>query len=240
MSDEMETVGNVVVRAGLAAADAWQKRWSPEELAAYEEGCARERRRKLLRASGIESSLTADDAARVVDDACTSTGALDLVQRWLLHVAEARARRELPAVRVLVLAGPVGVGKTVAAAWALAREGGRHAAFDDLAVSFASKYSPDRAKYLRARSMPFLHLDEVLFSPPTDEHRAALHDLVHHRQRGQLTLITGNFGPPQWDALVDERTQQRLDPMYRLRAVKGASMRQRIAGARPDLERGAS
>lgn len=232
---ELERLGDSPqLRAAIEAAREAALR-SPEELAVYEAAVARDRRRDLLKSAGLGQSLTAEDHHRIVDDATVPTAALKLVQHWTTRVLEARAGNAVPQVRVLVVAGGTGVGKTVAAGWMLAREVGRHHDFDDLVASFSSRFGPDRKLYLRARAVPFLHVDEMLATDPTDEHVRCLHDLVHHRQRGQLTLITGNFELPAWDALLDLRTRERLGPMTYVRAVKGTSLRKPLEHGRlPD------
>ena len=220
-----------VVEAILRAAEAVQV--PDEDLRAYEARLARDRRRELLRSSGVRDVLSADAMQRLIDDTTQDTAAMRLVQRWIAAAATARTHRLAPQVRVLVLLGERGVGKTVAAAWALAREGGRYAACTDLVGAYATPFAPDRAPYLRARGVGLLVVDEVP-RVATKECRAMLHDLIDRRQRGQLTLVLGNGSPAEWDALLDPRTQDRLAPMTFVRVIRGDSQRRPIADpARP-------
>jgi DNA replication protein DnaC len=218
MSDEMRDVVSAIMRAAEVA------QVSDAELAAYEARVARDQRRDRLRSTRVRSVLSADALRHVIDDTATSTPALRLVQHWLASAAQAHATGSAPKVRVLVLLGERGVGKTVAAAWALARQGGAYATSPELLASYATPYAPDRAPYLRARGAGLLVLDE-LPTTPTAEARAMLHDLIDHRQRGQLTLVIGNGSPSEWDALLDPRTRDRLGPMAFVRVLRGDSMR---------------
>lgn len=236
MSDDTRRGGPDHVRdaaaAVMAAAEAIQV--SDEELARYEAEIARAARRERLRDSGIYSSITAEDVVRLHEDSLEPTAALSLVQRWVASIGEARKAKTIPRVRVLVVLGTPGTGKTVAAAWAVAREAGRYVQFDDLVRSYHAPFNPDRKPYFRARGAAVLIVDEVPVEA-SDARTAMLRDLIDHRQRGQLTLFLGNCSAAQWDAHSDERMTQRLGPMTFVRWVKGQSMRKPIDGGRlPD------
>lgn len=230
MSDEVRDAVSTILRAAEVA------QVSDEELAAYEARVARDSRRENLRTSRVKHVLSADAVQRIVEGTADDTAALRLVQRWVASATEAHSKGRAPEVRVLVMLGERGVGKTVAAAWALARQGGRYATAPELVQSYSTPYAPDRAPYLRARSVGLLVLDE-LPTVGSPELRAMLHDLIDRRQRGQLTLVLGNGTPAEWDALLDPRTQDRLAPMTFVRVMRGDSRRAPLAGGRPDRAR---
>lgn len=230
MSDEVRDAVSTILRAAEVA------QVSDEELAAYEARVARDSRRENLRTSRVKHVLSADAVQRIIEGTCDATPAMTLVQRWVSSASEAYAAGKAPQVRVLVLLGERGVGKTVAAAWALAMQGGRYATSQELVASYTTPYAPDRQPYMRARGTALLVVDE-LPTVATTEVRAMLHDLIDHRQRGQLTLVLGNGTPAEWDALLDPRTQDRLAPMTFVRVMRGDSRRAPLAGGRPDRAR---
>lgn len=207
-------------------------------LVANERERARAERRRLLLASGIVHSLTAEDVPRLIDDelVVTPKSPLEIVQAWLREVARARKVGCLPLPRIVILFGKRGLGKTVAAGWAHAREGGLHASFEDLARSHGTRWGPERRLYRRARTIPFLTIDEPDIGVSAEDARAVLHDLVHARQAGQLTLVTGNLSPSDWRARLDARTLARLKPLAFERYVKGTSMRVALRGGGLEAE----
>ena len=86
---------------------------------------SREKRLENIRRSGIGKHLGPGDANILVRAQVSETPALRLVRSW------AQPERE-SARRWLLVAGTTGVGKTVAAAWLLARDGGRYITMTDL------------------------------------------------------------------------------------------------------------
>jgi len=111
------------------------------ELQARERSLRLEARRERLMTSPIRESLssspetpgsarTVTDEWRILHDRCEHTMALEAVQRWVHKWASVHtASITRPA---LIIAGPTGIGKTMAAAWAVAEVGARYVRFPEL------------------------------------------------------------------------------------------------------------
>jgi hypothetical protein len=170
-------------------------------------------RRERLRASGIGEGavLGPGDVERVT----TGKGlepkpALQLVRGWV----EAPRRRPW-----LVAVGGTGIGKTVAAAWLIARdEGARYLAMSELARMHApllrglapATIDEAESRLSRLAKAPVLVLDELARDPGE---RDAFHWLVEHRQGlgDALTLVLGNVTAAE----LRERLAGRGDLRYR-------------------------
>lgn len=162
-----------------------------EEAAAFDRSLKAESRRERLMSSPIRDSLGEGDEARILRDKCEPTKALRAVQAWVGKWAGDAAQVTRP---WLILAGPTGVGKTVAAAWAIAEVGARYVRFPDLIQDWRShrrlesmdghekQRNAFRSKYGFAG---FLILDEIGIEGPgeVDDARTALHEFAEIRQR---------------------------------------------------------
>lgn len=182
----------------------------------------RELRLEHVRRSGIARHLGIGDASRLVRDELSSTPALGLVQGW------AKPERDT-ARRWMLIGGTRGVGKTVAAGWLIARDGGRYLTMLDLVQAFAPVLrgmAPQTQDEIGERlaaiaRVEVLVLDELGrdgFSPEVA--REALHWLVEARQsakRGR-TLVLSNLSAVDIrkrfnDGTYDSRTESRLRPL---------------------------
>lgn len=151
-----------------------------------------------------------------------STKALDRVQAWWAQ------RHDKGATFVLVLVGGTGVGKTVAAAWAL-RESGIESSYVK-ASHLASLHRVAFSEMQRewdglVRRSPLLVIDELGAGERNDDRaRAALHDAIDERQ-GRPTLIISNVDGRELAEYLDARTIDRLRGRGVMVAVNGPSMR---------------
>jgi DNA replication protein DnaC len=188
---------------------------SDDEIARWERRREEQARSELLALSGIGEVLTTGGADAVGRDQCESTRALELVRQWL-------ASR----VPVLALFGPRGVGKTVAAAWGLARTPGRYIEAASLCTMRRENFGAPSEGYLRAARAGLLVVDELGTEPNIDDAQATLHDIVNRRQRlPRRTLLLGNLDRGAFLARYDGRTLDRLREIAAIRKIDGDSMR---------------
>lgn len=240
-TERMHPLGNLVLAfppppKGLLSEEAAKVRDRKTER---EQG--RESRLANIRRAGIGKHLGPGDASRIVRDDLSDTDALRIVRGWAAPERES-------ARRWLILGGMRGRGKTVAAGWLLARDGGRYVTMLDLVQTFgpvlrgmAPQTQDEIADRLAAlASVKTLVLDELGrdgFSPEVA--REALHWLVEARQgakRGR-TLVLSNLSAADIrkrfsDGTYDSRTESRLRPLLARRKdgtgvfeVKGEDMR---------------
>lgn len=172
-----------------------------------------ERRRAMLDASGIADVLSPHGYDAIVEDRATATRAIELVQAWLTGHR-----------RVLGLFGPPDAGKTVAAAYALARVPGLYVEADELAA--------DRKGKLRARALrvELLVIDELGAEDDERRARAALNDTLNRRLR-RRTLLLGNIDAGTFEARYDERTLSRLREVGTMLRLRATGLRARVGAA---------
>lgn len=236
------------------------------ELQARERDLHREARRERLMNSPIRESLSAsqDENGRVVTDEslilhdrCEPTMALEAVRRWVgkwSNVHSASVTRP-----VLILAGPPGIGKSVAAAWAVAEVGARYVRFPELIEDHRAfqrkagirelEHERDMfaTKYVRPG---FVVLDELGIEGERDAEAAkeALAYFVEKRQLWhQRTLMLTNKSNAELLARFEtgQYDQRTLDRLRRLLItadvdenrialdLKGRSMRRSARAAKP-------
>lgn len=193
-----------------------------EEIALYEAAKARRERHERVIALGLDQMLTDDGIAAAVDDAFAATVALDRVRRWVAYQAGERTHGSKP---VVVLLGPPGVGKTVAAAWLLLAEGGRYVSASELAVLHSARWGAERERYQSLLGSRVLVVDEI----GTEADRsaaAAIHEVIDRRQASpRLTLLLGNIRKRQLAERYDARTLDRLRACATVIELTGQSMR---------------
>lgn len=225
---------------------------SEAEVLAFERSLKFESRRERLMASPIRDSLGEGDEARILRDRCEPTKALRAVQHWVGKWTGDAASVTRP---WLILAGPTGVGKTMAAAWAIAEVGARYVRFPDLIQDWRSHrrlesmegHERQRNAFRVKYGFPgFMVLDELGIEGPgdLDEARTALHEFAEIRQRwAHRTLVLTNksatelaerFKSGQYDARTLSRIERLLvtdregNPMLALE-LGGTDMRRRAA-----------
>lgn len=230
---------DALARTIAAAADAWTA--TPEALAAYHAAKARDMWTENLEASGIHASTRDEDRERLLAGKLEPIAALRATQMWLVNaqprcacpgheerratrceLADCAGRRD-PGRNVLALCGPTGLGKTLAAAWAITREGGLYVKVDELIRDYA-RWERDRTAmdatsnvWRRYQRSHLVVLDEVGRERDADLARDAFYKLVDERQsrRKQLTIIITNLSKTDFQTRLkggayDARTYSRL------------------------------
>ena len=194
-----------------------------DQLAARE---ARERRRALL--ADAAPAVTPEDLTALIDDKLTKTKSLEHVKQWLEIANGRRVSRTGRPVRFLALVGGVGVGKTVAAAYALAQEPGLYVTAEEMRRRLCSSNWRDaewQQRVLRAR---LVVVDDV-GAETLEGSREALFELVNRRmgETRALTLLTGNLTSAELVGRYDARTIDRLQYVGVIVEIKGQSMRRK-------------
>jgi DNA replication protein DnaC len=188
---------------------------SDDEIARWDREREEQARSELLGMSGIGETLTTGGADAVVRDRCESTRALELVRQWLASP-----------VPMLALFGPRGVGKTVAAAWGLARIPGRYVEAQALCAARREHFGSPSENYHRLARAGLLVVDELGTEASVEDAQATLHDIVNRRQRlPRRTLLLGNLDRGAFLARYDGRTLDRLREIAVIRKIDGESMR---------------
>lgn len=228
----MDTIGTSV----LEAIDRIHKRgvkFPPEEeIQRRERDLRGDMRRAHLMESGIRPRLEEGDAA-IIMAGPDKTPAFVRVEAWLWQLTHPSERRPTWGPW-LWLGGPPSVGKTLAAAWALAEVGGRYVTMRELMLDTEREHRR-RAGLLRAPAswsgryagQCLVVLDEVGQEDPEGASgdalarsrgmaRAALHDFVDHRKRSTTpTIVLTNKTAASIrqrfkEGVYDQRTEQRL------------------------------
>ncbi len=215
---------------------------SDEVIAAMEARLNREARAERLVRSGVTDPgpLPDEDRRMILAESCKSTRALDAVQRWLPRALETVD----PDKNILILAGPRGTGKTVAAAWAIARMGGRYVTLDEYLRDY-SRWQRDRDRGREdgtARELQrydaggLLVIDELrgeLDRWLAEAERPGWHRLVDRRQsrRRHLTIGITNlsraaFIADMQNGALDPRTYDRMKRSAYIVGIEGESMRE--------------
>jgi DNA replication protein DnaC len=158
-----------------------------DEIQRYEARIHRDARRERLRSSGITNHLAEGDEALVLDGSAQQTESLRLVRRWM-------ALWQSGGAPWIWIGGPVGVGKTLAAAHARAELGGRYVSFLDVIRMYRDRERSVRsatAAWARLGGQYLVVLDEVgLEERAQAEHaRVALHEFVEMRRRRSTPTI---------------------------------------------------
>lgn len=242
-SDKPERIGNLLsfIRDRGGDDSAFMRMLEVREA---EVATAAQRRRArsrslVLRASGID--VTAEDILAIAEDrlggvecdeACATFRARhedtrdcrdyhcdNLVRRWLTR---ASAPVGGPVPQFLALCGPTGIGKTVAAAWAIAEVG------QGIAISSTELMQARKERAAALWGARILVLDDL--GTEQDEpgkFASALYDLINKRQRERwmLTLITSNLSRTALVARYDARTVQRIRHRGYIADVLGRDMR---------------
>ncbi len=186
-----------------------------EDEIARRVGDIRRKRHTLLEESGIADHMTDAACSLVVRNEQASAPAIDHVKEWLGT-----------SIPMLALFGGRGVGKTVAAAFLLARQAGSYVEADELVRLRTAGFGPDRERYERLLQASVLVVDELGLERNEEIARLAMHDVVNKRQRSRTrTLALGNLDHAAFTARYDSRTHDRMREVAIIRGLVGGSRR---------------
>lgn len=185
-------------RAGLSI-DAYRARRAAEVDQARRDEIRQER---IVRLGAERRRITPSDLERVVSEPSTlePTKSWRIAERWL-------RRRE---AAFLVLAGPRGAGKTVAACALIARLGGFVLGAEDMVRAWRNEHDEARELRRRAMQVAFLVVDDIGRERDTEGGITAFQSLVDERQGARRTLVTTNLTRAELDDRYDPRTLERL------------------------------
>ena len=193
------------------AARAQQSAMTPEQLA--EEARLDERRHRAVSLSLANPPIRPEDKHAIVFGALKETPWLSAVRTW--HIGRKS---------VLLLSGSVGGGKTVAACWAMAGDGGLCVSAPDLA-RISTDF--DRAEWRRLAAARLLVVDDMGTEQHADKFSGALTQLLSERAaHGGRTILTSNLTPKALSARYpDERLWSRIAQSRDVVALSGADLR---------------
>lgn len=206
---------------------------SDDEILEYERRMQREMWRERLANSGIDG-LREEDRARILADDLLPTQALHAVRKWLA----AAMRTVEPGKNQLVICGGMGTGKTLAAGWAVSRNGGIYVTVETYLRDYA-RWLSDRSRedasaptMWRFKRAGLVVLDELGTETDAGLMTRAFERLIDSRQsrRRELTLILTNLSRVEFIerlrcGIYGGRTHDRMKRDAAVIEVTGASMR---------------
>lgn len=98
-----------------------------------------------------------------------------------------------PRARFLWLTGARGVGKTVAALWAISEVGGLCASAEEVRRAYSQEHAEAQALRPRLERCGLLVVDDVGTAKDEADEERALFELLNRRQGGRQTILTGNL-----------------------------------------------
>ena len=164
--------------------------------------------------------LTDEDQRRIVLDELDDTEPLGAVRRWL--------DGNTP---ILVLGGTVGRGKTVAAGWAVAREGGHYMRARSFERLFSCRYGDELEQQTQILRSRLIVVDDIGGREDTAEGLAAyLLDLVDERRSSRTrTILITNQPRKVFEARYpDQRLHSRLKQSAVWVVSKGGDLRSKL------------
>lgn len=222
------------VWASLEAARRWDQE-NPQAASRYRELCAELERQTR---AAEEREAEAKRAQRLLDRMRARLDRSGVGERSFEAANEPQETKALGIVRQwlaggeswLVLCGPKGTGKTVAATWAVveAIRRGDDAAFRRTSeVAKLSHFDVGAAEYERLARTHLLVLDEVGAELLTDYARSQLHELLDRRHESPRlkTLLTSNLLPKAFGERLGERIVDRIQHAGGIQLITGQSMR---------------
>ena len=220
---------------------------SDEEIARYEAREKHAARSQRLASCGID--VTDEERALVLGGRLRKTKPIEIVQKW--HSTAPVAGCTLASLEgasngILVLAGGMGTGKTISAAWWLSHAPGRYLSIIDLAVMYDRKErslgraaDEASASWEALERVDHLVIDEL--GQELDKHadnvRLAWGRIVDKRRsKKRRTLVLSNLSAVDFvrrhqTGVYDARTGDRLVEHGTITEVSGDSMRGRKATA---------
>lgn len=197
---------------------------TPDELRAWEGDRVPQQRRELLVVSGIEDVLSNRAIESLIADDVQLTPAVHWVQTWCMSHRP-----------ILGLFGATDSGKTMAAAWALARFPGLYAEANDL-CRLRREFNDRRSRgaeteYNRAVRCALLVIDELGTEDDEAYARRTLEEVLNRRQKAaRRTLLIGNLDKDALLSRYGERTWSRIEGVGVAKRVKPLGFRARGEG----------
>lgn len=207
-----------------------------------EANVARNSRRERLDRNRIQSAITEDDYRAIIAGTLAETPALLVTKRWVHASLEEKPHvdPDKRPPRFLMLIGQRGLGKTVAAAWAIAEAGGFYLSGPSLAELAESSFWRDadmRDNILGAR---LVVLDDLGTEDPSTKVQQYVGRLINERQgRRMMTMLTGNISEADMEARYGDRAAERIWHQGAVFDVAGQTMRRsakRIGRQKPVLK----
>jgi DNA replication protein DnaC len=185
-----------------------------EVSAAEQRALSRDTRRKNL----IETRppVHAPDMERLIADDLQPTRSLRAVREWLAGPES-----------VVLLTGTLGVGKTLAGAWMLARCGGLYVRAERACGVFSARFGPQVDEQDRWKRLDHLVLDEIGTERDPALMGSTLLELVDERRYwGQKTILIGNLLVEDFRARYDDpRLWSRIQQCGQVVTDKSADLR---------------
>lgn len=207
--------------------DLYDANVAAEAEAAEKRAARAAQRRRYVRAQRLNAAaetsvpMTPTMRERVEAGDVEETQAVGDVRYWLATPLNKGARP------VVILCGTPGVGKTIAAADAIAStEGARYVKAKRLVGLAASQYGEERRIFVEACTAPLLVIDEIGLEKTEAGAREALLEIIDERL-GLRTLIIGNLEEHAVRQRLDARTLSRLDEVGSFVDVTGDDLRAR-------------
>lgn len=230
MSEQRDNPGDTPSKPNFfeaLAADesAWR---SVEEVKKEQEQLDREAREENLldHRCGVVGAITAEDRQAIITgQGLLRTHALAACQRWF-NVRSGSSSRPMS---MMALVGLSGRGKTMAAAWLLARVGGRYVTAETMRRAFVSTHWRDAGKFDELVAQRCLVIDEAGCELDGTTALAAMNELINRRLglERAWTLITANIIEEEFRQRYGDRTIRRIEHMGAIIQVKGDDLRRR-------------
>lgn len=187
---------------------------------------AEERRAaNLLR---IKPAITVDDVEAIIHDKLGERPALRAARLWYLTAKGKRDSKDGRPMRFLVLLGPPGRGKTVAACAVLAETGGYYISAPELHRLATSRHFVQRNRIDEMHVGSTVVVDDLGTEDADASMEACVWDMVNARQTaGKLTVLTGNMNRAEFEQRYGERATRRIEHQGAIVEIDDADLRRR-------------
>jgi IstB-like ATP binding protein len=194
---------------------------------------ARNARQERLDRNQISKCITEADAKRIISGDLDENRALVIVRRWLDPKSPPALNLAGNPTKFLMLLGEKGLGKTVAAAWAIAEYGGYYLSGPGLRALAESTHWGDRDRRENVLNARLVVLDDMGTEDLTGPTMSYFNQLINERQGARfMTLITGNIKAGDLEERYDERAADRIIHQGTIFELTGDSLRQVKPGLR--------
>lgn len=164
----------------------------------------------------FRGSVAEDVFPRLVADKLEPTFALNVMRRFMSN----------PEARFCVLLGGTSLGKTVAALWGLAAEGGRYVTAEQVRRAWSSDHQDNRQARYDIIGTRYLIIDDVGTEQNDHDAQYAMFEAVNGRQGGRRkTVVTGNVDREKFATRYGERTVARIEHAGGIVELDGKGLR---------------